>query len=150
MSGFTELTSVVSFDELIAADQYGGTVGHAYGNELFIIFKARGGEGQVLCIERSLILEAFSRGYVEIIDHIGSRKYSVSLTESNPENCDFIFHDYIYYNLSCYHVLHLNIGNLSDFCAISVSIKMDDDNYISTAFVDNSLSRSISSSFAII
>lgn len=150
MSGFNELTKENSFDYLITTDQYCGTAGVTDDNQIFVIFKVRDKNGELLLINSNDILQAFSKGYMKIINHIGSGEYSMSLTENNPDGCDFILKEAYNYPPSYHHVVHIIRGALPGHGAMSVAIKMDEKRYESTSFITPANGRIIKPSFAII
>ncbi|CAI2793747.1 Uncharacterised protein [Serratia grimesii] len=150
MSGFKELTKANKFDYLVTTDQFSGAAGITDSNHVFVIFRVRDEKDEPLLIEPSSILQAFTFGYIKIITYIGFNEYSVSLTETNPNGCHFILKEAKYQSSSFYHVIHLIRGSLIDHCAISVSIKMDEDSYETTSLITNSIERRTPPSFAII
>lgn len=150
MSGFTELTKVKKFDYLASTDQYNGAAGVRDDNQVFVIFRVRDEDNNLLQIESQTIINAFYSGYIKIIDYIGSGEYSVSITENNPNDCDFIIKEYSYLAPSGYHVIRLIRGSLTGNCSVSVSIQMEEGKVETTSFVSCYLDRRTPPSFAMI
>lgn len=153
MSGFKELAGIKLIDSLIVTDQYGGVNYNLEGKELFIIFRVKDvdekDEEKYKIIAKETLVEAFSKEYIFINKYLGDGKFTVSATEGNPNKKEFVFKAFYTYDKSFYHVLVLSRGELTGHHAISVSVKMDEENFETTSFIAQQKHRLIPPSYVV-
>ncbi|MFJ3358452.1 hypothetical protein [Serratia liquefaciens] len=146
---FKDITGAASIDTLFVTDTFGGTsIDYSY-KDLYVIFKLRDSAGKLINVESSKLKNAVSEGCLKLMKFIGAGDLTISLTEENPGEKNFILKSSYINEGTHHHIMVFSVGSLEERVAVSAVIELTEGEFYSTSLISKNYEEVFKPSFVI-